>query len=73
MKKTIAIILTLMLALSTLAACATTPAPAEEPAAEAPAAEATEAPAAEAPAAESDKVINIYTFTDEVPKGGWRF
>jgi len=68
MKKTIAIILTLMLALSTLAACATTPAPAEEPAAEAPAAEATEAPAAEAPAAAGDNVINIYTFTDEVPK-----
>ena len=68
MKKTIAIILSLVLALAILAACA--PAPAvEEPAAEAPATEAaTEAPAAEAPAADSDKVINIYTFTDEVPK-----
>ena len=68
MKKTIAIILSLVLTLATLVACAPAPA-ATEPAAEAPAAEAaTEAPAAAAPAADGDKVINIYTFTDEVPK-----
>ena len=69
MKKTFAIILSLMLILATLAGCAGTPAaePATE-ATEATAAEAaTEAPAAE-PAASGDKVINIYTFTDEVPK-----
>ena len=68
MKKTIAIILSLVMTLATLVACAPAPA-ATEPAAEAPAAEAaTEAPAAAAPAADGDKVINIYTFTDEVPK-----
>ena len=67
MKKTFAIILSLMLILATLAGCASTPA--AEPAAEEPATEAaTEAPAAEEPAAAGDKVINIYTFTDEVPK-----
>lgn len=65
MKKTIAIILSLVLALATLAACA--PAPTAATPAEA-AAPAAEAPAAAAPAAEGDKVINIYTFTDEVPK-----
>ncbi|MEA5049822.1 MAG: carbohydrate ABC transporter substrate-binding protein [Eubacteriales bacterium] len=69
MKKTFAIILSLMLILATLVGCAGTPAaePATE-ATEATAAEAaTEAPAAE-PAASGDKVINIYSFTDEVPK-----
>ena len=68
MKKTIAIILSLMLILATLAGCASTPV-ATETATEAPATEAaTEAPAAEEPAADGDKVINLYTFTDEVPK-----
>ncbi len=64
MKKTFAIILSLMLVLATLAGCASTPAATTAPATEA----ATEAPAAEQPAAADDKVINIYTFTDEVPK-----
>ena len=68
MKKTIAIVLSLVLALATLAACAPAPA-AVETATEAPATEAaTEAPAATEAAAAGDKVINIYTFTDEVPK-----
>ncbi|MDD4312156.1 MAG: carbohydrate ABC transporter substrate-binding protein, partial [Eubacteriales bacterium] len=68
MKKTIAIILSLVLTLAMFSGC--TPAPAAAPAAAAPATEtATEAPApAEEPAAAGDKVINIYTFTDEVPK-----
>ena len=68
MKKTIAIVLSLVLMLATFAGCAPATT-ATEAATEAPATEAaTEAPAAEAPAAEGDKVINIYTFTDEVPK-----
>ena len=69
MKKTIAIVLSLVLMLATFAGCAPAT-PAAETATEAPATEAaTEAPAAaEAPAADGDKVINIYTFTDEVPK-----
>ena len=70
MKKTIAIVLSLVLMLATFAGCAPATTPAAETATEAPATEAaTEAPAAaEAPAADGDKVINIYTFTDEVPK-----
>ncbi len=67
MKKTIAIILSLLLALTALAACA--PAATTETATEATTTEATtETAAATEPAAEGDKVINIYTFTDEVPK-----
>ena len=68
MKKTIAIVLSLVLMLATFAGCAPAT-PAAETATEAPATEAaTEAPAAaEAPAADGDKVINIYTFTDEAP------
>ena len=65
MKKTFAIILSLVLALASLAACA--PAATVAPAADAPATGSAEAPAA-APAADGDKVINIMTFTDEVPK-----
>lgn len=68
MKKTIAIIMCLMLVVGLFAGCTKAPAATEEPATEA----AAEAPAAEeateAPAASGDKVINIYTFTEEVPK-----
>ena len=68
MKKTIAIIMCLMLVVGLFAGCTKAPATTEEPATEA----AAEAPAAEeateAPAASGDKVINIYTFTEEVPK-----
>ncbi len=69
MKKTIAIIMCLMLVVATLAGCASTTPAAEEAASsdtsttEATATE-TEAPAA---ADSGDKVINLYSFTDEVP------
>ena len=66
MKKILALALALCMIFA-LCACGQTAAPA--PAAEAPAAEAAPAPAAEAaPAAAGKTVINLYSFTDEVPK-----
>ena len=66
MKKLIALLLALVMVLG-LVACGGSSAPAADaPAADAPAADA---PAADAPAADSGKtVLNIWSFTDEVPK-----
>jgi ABC-type glycerol-3-phosphate transport system substrate-binding protein len=70
MKKTIAIIMCLMLVVAALAGCAST-----APATEAPAAadtgteEETTIETETAPAETGgDKVINLYSFTEEVPK-----
>ena len=70
MKKLIAMLLALIMVLS-LAACGGAPAPAEPaPAPEAPKAEAPAepAPADPAPADPGKTVLNIWSFTDEVPK-----
>lgn len=69
MKKLFALLLALVMILS-MTACGGSSAPAEAPEADAPAAEApkAEAPAAPAaPAAEGKTVLNVWSFTDEVP------
>lgn len=74
-KKALAIVLTGMMAASLLSGCGgsapaapAAPAPAAEEKKEEAEAPAAEAPAAEAPAAAGEKgVINLWTFTDEVP------
>lgn len=73
-KKLCSVVLSVAMVATLLAGCGSTPA--EAPATEAPAAEEAapadeaEAPAAEEAAApaEGDNVINLYAFTDEVPK-----
>ena len=68
MKKLIALLLALVMVLS-LAACGGSPAPAD-PAPDAPKADAPAdpAPADPAPADPGKTVLNIWSFTDEVPK-----
>ena len=69
MKKLIALLLALVMILS-MTACGGSSAPAEAPKADAPAAEApkAEAPKEEAPAASGKTVLNLWSFTDEIPK-----
>ena len=77
-KKVLSVVLSVAMVATLLAGCgAAAEAPAadtaavEEPAAEEPAAEVAEEPAAEEvaeePAAEGDNVINLWSFTDEIP------